>query len=339
MKKFSKKTGFLFLMTLAIWLLSSVMVSAEVNYVPLEPTFIGLPAGSTTAIPFGEYLTRLFTTAIGLAIILAVLMIVWGGFQYLSTDAITDKEEGKEKWTQAIYGLVLVLASYLLLQTINKQIVEAPNKLSTLQGLTSHKVQPIEVDTQDERNRILNHTANSTINSLNDQAARFEALGDTTQAALLRDEAERIRRERLTEIYEDQGSASQSSLNALIRDEATQLQEAGNAEAAKNLLMVGSVLTRMQGKTDDIKRIVAANLPSQTAINAAKAELATFNANTARNRASIEGTYGVNSPEAIRFRDAAALNATAARTSITAAEGRLSDFNQRQSETNNIPTP
>lgn len=71
-----------------------------------------------------KYLPGVFKLAIGLAAVWAVLMIVLGGIQYISTDAIFKKEEGRKRIENAIYGLVLVIAAALILKTINPNLLE-----------------------------------------------------------------------------------------------------------------------------------------------------------------------------------------------------------------------
>ena len=61
---------------------------------------------------------------IGLSAVWAVLMIVLGGIQYISTDAIFKKEEGRKRIENAVYGLVLVIAAWLILATINPALLE-----------------------------------------------------------------------------------------------------------------------------------------------------------------------------------------------------------------------
>jgi hypothetical protein len=56
-------------------------------------------------------------------------MIVLGGFLYTTSDAINDKEDGREKIKNAIAGLVIILCSYLILRTINPQFVNIPDTL------------------------------------------------------------------------------------------------------------------------------------------------------------------------------------------------------------------
>src|SRR4051812_41988480 len=80
--------------------------------------------GVVTKTNFTDYLNLIFKLAIALSGVFAVFMIVVGGFQYLTTDAVTGKEEGKERIWRALEGLIMVLASYFILYTINPQYVE-----------------------------------------------------------------------------------------------------------------------------------------------------------------------------------------------------------------------
>jgi len=71
-----------------------------------------------------KYLPGVFKLAIGLSAVFAVLMIVIGGFQYISSDAIMKKSEGKERIKNAVFGLVLVISAWLILNTINPNLLE-----------------------------------------------------------------------------------------------------------------------------------------------------------------------------------------------------------------------
>ena len=71
-----------------------------------------------------KYVPGMFKLAIGLSAVWAVLMIVLGGIQYISTDAIFKKEEGRKRIENAVYGLVLVIAAWLILATINPALLE-----------------------------------------------------------------------------------------------------------------------------------------------------------------------------------------------------------------------
>ena len=71
-----------------------------------------------------EYLSFIFPLAIGLAATLAILMIVIGGLQIIISRGSAGKiEEGKRRITEAIWGLILALAAYLILYTINPDLI------------------------------------------------------------------------------------------------------------------------------------------------------------------------------------------------------------------------
>lgn len=70
------------------------------------------------------YLSAIFRLGIGLAVTLAIVMIVYGGIQYMISDVPGVKVNAKGTIMNAIWGLVLVLASVLILNTINPDIVK-----------------------------------------------------------------------------------------------------------------------------------------------------------------------------------------------------------------------
>ena len=87
--------------------------------------------------PFGYYINSLMDTAIFLASLLAVLMLTWHGIKYVSSASFSTKESGKEGITDAILGLVLLLSAYILLQTINPNLLKLDIKPKTIELETS----------------------------------------------------------------------------------------------------------------------------------------------------------------------------------------------------------
>jgi len=71
----------------------------------------------------GEYLGGIFNLMIGIASALAVLMIVIGGFKYITSEGVFTTADAKKTITDALLGLILVLASWLILNTINTDFV------------------------------------------------------------------------------------------------------------------------------------------------------------------------------------------------------------------------
>ncbi|NLE07229.1 MAG: DUF1345 domain-containing protein [Parcubacteria group bacterium] len=78
-----------------------------------------------------EYIPFIFKLLIGLSAVFAVLSIVVGGFQYISTDAFQKKSEGKARIKNSILGLILVIGSWLILHTINPDLLEINLELET----------------------------------------------------------------------------------------------------------------------------------------------------------------------------------------------------------------
>lgn len=102
----------------------------KLDYEPLAP-LPGVPADQNVSL--ASYLTAMFRLFLGLAAVMAVLMIVVGGFQYMTTDAIQDKKDGKERIKNALWGLVLALAAVLILETVNPKLLEFNLELKKLE--------------------------------------------------------------------------------------------------------------------------------------------------------------------------------------------------------------
>lgn len=85
------------------------------------------PIGGKSVITNAElpdYFNLVYKIGIGIAGVLAVIMLVFGGIQYMSTDALSGKSDGKDKMTRAILGLILALGSFVILNTVNPQLLD-----------------------------------------------------------------------------------------------------------------------------------------------------------------------------------------------------------------------
>ena len=94
-------------------------------YRPLAP-IPGIKLDSTGAaveLDLPSYIRVLVRIAIGVIGILSVVMIIIGGVQYMSTDAFSGKEDGKERVTKALGGLLLAVVAVFILRTINPQLI------------------------------------------------------------------------------------------------------------------------------------------------------------------------------------------------------------------------
>ena len=98
---------------------------------PAEFYTDGNKTGSAS-IELSTFLAAAFRFGLIMSGLLAVIMITWGGFLYLSTDAMTNKSEGKEIIWHAVQGLFLALVSWLILYTINPNTLDL--RLQSLQN-------------------------------------------------------------------------------------------------------------------------------------------------------------------------------------------------------------
>ncbi len=115
------------LVILAALITAQVSFAAPLPYQPLAPLpgiGDGTTAGTQAANNLPLYLVAMFKFIIGLAAVMAVVQITIGGIQYMSTDAIGGKSDGKERINQAILGLLLAIGAYLILYTVNPKTLE-----------------------------------------------------------------------------------------------------------------------------------------------------------------------------------------------------------------------
>ena len=99
--------------------------AAETSYVVLEK----LPGMSGSSTNFSDYFSTLYKLSMSLALVLAVFQLSRGGFEYLTTDAFTKKAGAKETIKNALFGLVLILISFLLLKMINPDLINVQLKI------------------------------------------------------------------------------------------------------------------------------------------------------------------------------------------------------------------
>ncbi len=71
----------------------------------------------------GNYFNMIIKLVMGIIGVLAVLMVVVGGIEYMSTVNLGEKEGARARITSAILGLLLALGAFLILKTINPDLV------------------------------------------------------------------------------------------------------------------------------------------------------------------------------------------------------------------------
>ena len=119
-----------FLATLSS-LLPSLALAAPATYQLLAP--IGSLTGAVT---LKEYIQGVFITAIGLAGIIAVIMIVICGIKLMGSGSVAGKSEAKQCIWNAIFGILIAVGSWLLLNTINPLLLKNDTELTVTTSTT-----------------------------------------------------------------------------------------------------------------------------------------------------------------------------------------------------------
>jgi len=118
------KKIFLLFVVCCVLIVTVPSFAAETPYTLLAPIPLdGAGAGDTQTTVASQYIRGVFMLIIGLATGLAVIMIIYGGIKYMSTDAFAGKSEARETIQNAIWGLLLVIGAWLILYTINPKLV------------------------------------------------------------------------------------------------------------------------------------------------------------------------------------------------------------------------
>ena len=117
MNKTIKLTVISFLFTFGV-----TVFAESVQYVPLAPLPGVSEAGSPVSLE--TYLSGMFTLGLGIAVVLAVVMLVVAGIEYIGGAASESvKTDAKERIWHALLGLLLAFASWIILNEINPNLL------------------------------------------------------------------------------------------------------------------------------------------------------------------------------------------------------------------------
>jgi hypothetical protein len=122
------QTNLIFSLILLVFIPSFVLAQKE--YVPLTGSGIEvidpfIPGGKeATGGGINLLVNQAFTFFLVAAIVLSIVMIIYGGFRYVtSLDSGSAKDAAKKRIRGAVWGLLIVFSAYLILNTINPRIL------------------------------------------------------------------------------------------------------------------------------------------------------------------------------------------------------------------------
>lgn len=121
-------------------ILTPPKINVEIPGLP-EWQDVEVSPGETVNAPYiAQYVVSIYKYGLVIASLLAVMMIMIGGIMYLSASAIPEKiSTAKNIIFGAISGIVLLLGSYIILATINPNLVN-------LESIQVETIAPVELD-------------------------------------------------------------------------------------------------------------------------------------------------------------------------------------------------
>lgn len=122
MPKFSKK--FLFALGVLIFF-SLISIAASPANAQEETSKLSVPFGGQVEFTSpAQYIKAIYNFSLGIGSVLALFLIVIGGIRYTLSEAVTNKSDSKDQIRGAVIGLILLLTSFLILQTVNPKITD-----------------------------------------------------------------------------------------------------------------------------------------------------------------------------------------------------------------------
>ena len=105
------------------------VVPNNLSYTPLEP----IPGQAGAPATFCATLNLLFKVLIYLGGMIAVLFLVLGGIAYMVSEVVDKRTAARERIKSSVIGLLILLGTYLILFTVNPNLVNTCNTLNGTQ--------------------------------------------------------------------------------------------------------------------------------------------------------------------------------------------------------------
>lgn len=213
---------------------------------------VSCPGGNLalqSQVSFQTYIQYILNLAIALSAVIAVFQIVWGGFQYITSTIPGVKSDGAKKIKNAVFGLILVLASYLILRTIDPRLVQIPDTLVPQLTLNTNI-------TTDATQNFLDQLQSAANNQSTDyQNAKTDQTNAQNQAATIQSQLNSVNQE-LQSYYSGDTDMTQDKVDLLAAERqnlVNQLNYQNNAQVVAGATqgMVASLQTSTQSAIAD----------------------------------------------------------------------------------------
>lgn len=109
---------------------------------PLPVLALEFSVPCQNATDLGQCVVSIYNYALAIVGIVALVVFIWGGLEYfLAAGNITKAEKGRERIQAAILGIILLFSSYIILYTINPDLVKGSFKLLGIGGKEEEKAE------------------------------------------------------------------------------------------------------------------------------------------------------------------------------------------------------
>jgi len=188
-------------------------------------------------VDFKTYVQYMINLLIALSAVTAVVMIVWGGIEYMWSASFPSKKAGLDRAKNAVYGLLLVLTSYIILRTIDPRLVEIPNTL----------VPQLTVEEWLTESSKLGETIDADINALILKDMEVTAELKRIQEEKLANEKKALALETnlKNEKLKDPNPITNGEILPIISDQQKVEVENRNLESAKNIKQAEETFTKI----------------------------------------------------------------------------------------------
>lgn len=83
--------------------------------------------GPYVEVPFlAQYITGIYRYVLGIVTIVAIIMVIYGGFKYLLSGTVKGVSDGKEILKDVVAGMAVLFCAYVFLYFINPKLVQLP---------------------------------------------------------------------------------------------------------------------------------------------------------------------------------------------------------------------
>lgn len=110
------------LATIISFTFPAIVFAQNTQYTLLEGGFLGQDTIDVTNI--GGYLGALYQVFFTITVVISVVMVIWGGIEWMFSAIPGVKMEGKQRIFSALTGLLIALSSWLILYTINPDLLD-----------------------------------------------------------------------------------------------------------------------------------------------------------------------------------------------------------------------